>query len=351
MKLRIYGENPKLCQWDTSRRLVVEDADGCDRVYFGRAGLDSAPVLPIRQEDGLHLVDIPNLILQSHGNFTAYLYLCDENGTQTRYEQKFYVNQCPKPDAYVYTETEVLSYASLDNRLTTLEGEGLANAVAAYLEENPVQSGATAEEAAQIEQNASDIAALQQAQSNGIKNPSALTFTGAVDAVYDGSEAMAVMIPSGGNEWTLLADVTLKEAVRTVDLAIDAVNCKEIFILQNVSCGESSTQQETVYISGEKNSIVRGVIGGLPIVKNTGYYGWSAIRLKIDAGRVFSEWVYSDFAMSTPETVNTNLGYGKGTRHDNVAVIEETAFKAIRLQCSSGTVTFSAGSSFKVWGR
>ena len=179
----------------------------------------------------------------------------------------------------------------------------------------------------------------------------ALTLTGAVEASYDGSEALSVEIPSGGNEWTLLADVTLTEAVRTVDLAIDAVNCKEIFILQNVSCGESSIQGETVYISGEKSSIARGVIGGLPIVKNTGYYAWSAIRLKIDAGRVFSECVYSDTALPTPGAVNVNLGYGKGTRYDNVAVIEETAFKAIRLQCTSDTVTFSADSSFKVWGR
>lgn len=51
-----------------------------------------------------------------------------------------------------------------------------------------------------------------------LKNPCALTFTGAVSATYDGSEAVSVEIPEGGGggsgdkTWTLLNEVTLEEA-------------------------------------------------------------------------------------------------------------------------------------------
>lgn len=57
-----------------------------------------------------------------------------------------------------------------------------------------------------------------------LPNPNALTFTGAVNATYDGSQAVSVEIPSGGGgggtgggsaEWTLLYDgtITVEEAV------------------------------------------------------------------------------------------------------------------------------------------
>ena len=57
----------------------------------------------------------------------------------------------------MYTQTEVLSYQQLDTRLSALEGEGLSKAVADYLEENPVETGATEEQAAQIQRNKESI--------------------------------------------------------------------------------------------------------------------------------------------------------------------------------------------------
>lgn len=78
----------------------------------------------------------------------------------TEHHAEIFVLYRPKPDDYVYTETEVLNYAYLDERLNALEGEGLANAVAEYLKENPVEAGATKEEAAQIAKNKADIETL-----------------------------------------------------------------------------------------------------------------------------------------------------------------------------------------------
>jgi hypothetical protein len=68
----------------------------------------------------------------------------------------------------------VLNYTNLDNRLKTLEGEGLSQAVADYLEEHPVEAGATTEEAAQIAQNKQDIENLSAEKLDAGKLPEAI---------------------------------------------------------------------------------------------------------------------------------------------------------------------------------
>jgi hypothetical protein len=128
----------------------------------------------IEQEDGVRFVNVPNILLQNEGALTAYLCSRTNDGIETRLSRHFPVRPRAKPESYVYTETEVLNYTYLDNRLKDLEGEGLANAVADYLKENPVQAGATAEEAAQIQQNKADIEQLAQDKLDASELPEAV---------------------------------------------------------------------------------------------------------------------------------------------------------------------------------
>lgn len=58
--------------------------------------------------------------------------------------------------------------------------EQIASAVERYLDENPVEAGATAEQAAQIAQNAADIAEIKQ--SGGVSGEDGATFTPSVSA-------------------------------------------------------------------------------------------------------------------------------------------------------------------------
>lgn len=151
MNLRILGDLSHFWQWDTSRKLVVDDFGVCNQVHYDNL------VCEIKEENGIRVADVPNILLQSDEPITAYLYTYAENGSQTRHSFRFNVRARKRPDDYVYTETDVLNYAYLDERLKKLEGEGLAQAVADYLKDNPVQAGATAEEAAQIQQNKAEI--------------------------------------------------------------------------------------------------------------------------------------------------------------------------------------------------
>ena len=57
-----------------------------------------------------------------------------------------------------------------------------------------------------------------------LPNPYKLTFTGAVEAEYDGSEAVSVEIPEGGvvDDWKMIADITTEEEISNVFITQDS---------------------------------------------------------------------------------------------------------------------------------
>lgn len=71
-----------------------------------------------------------------------------------------------------------------------------------------------------------------------LPNPHALTFTGAVEATYDGSKAVEVVIPLGGGgsgdsgAWELIGEVTSDGAGQNhgIYLPIDMTQYKEVYI-------------------------------------------------------------------------------------------------------------------------
>lgn len=142
MKLKIWGDNTQLWQWDTGRKLIVEDDGTCNEVHFCNTSSESALVCPIKEQDGHRMVDVPNILLQTASPIKAFLYRYASDGSETRFGYHFPVRPRPKPEGYAYTETEVLNYQSLVGRIDQIEKNGvsdeqIAAAVEAYLEENP----------------------------------------------------------------------------------------------------------------------------------------------------------------------------------------------------------------------
>jgi hypothetical protein len=145
-----------------------------DKVEFSHPGDANTLSLVPREENGVLVADIPNVLLQSGNIIFVYLVHAPDGGVETTTDHVLRVIRRPKPADYVYTETEVLNYAYLDDRLKELEGEGLANAVADYLEKNPPQAGATEEEKKQIQQNKADIERLGKEKLDADKLPEAV---------------------------------------------------------------------------------------------------------------------------------------------------------------------------------
>lgn len=130
---KIYDGRDRFYQWDVDRKLIIEDAT-ITQVHFCNRTDECSLVCETYQEDGLTLVNVPNILLQTDWRINVYAY--DSN--YTKFCETYKVERRSKPADYVYTETEVLNYNTLLERLTGIE-ENIAGAVEDYLEENPVE--------------------------------------------------------------------------------------------------------------------------------------------------------------------------------------------------------------------
>ena len=117
MGLQVLGPKPYFWQWDSGQKLEVHDVT-CGEVHFCNGTSDCALVVKIKTEpDGTRVVEVPNILLQTARPIKAYLYQRQADGAQTRTQYKIQVLPRTRPDDYVYTETEVLNYATLKDEL------------------------------------------------------------------------------------------------------------------------------------------------------------------------------------------------------------------------------------------
>lgn len=149
-------------QWDLDQRLIVADSS-IKEVHFCNKTDECALISEVYEEEGKRLVNVPNILLQTTWKIRAYAY-CD---CYTKVEQSFKVNARSKPSDYVYTETEIKNYSDLEERINQIEEKGISEealikALEDYFIDNPIESGATEAERAQIAQNTEEIAELKQ---------------------------------------------------------------------------------------------------------------------------------------------------------------------------------------------
>ena len=102
-------------QWDTNQTLTVLRPELTEVHYASPDG--TALVTKTYEKDGQLLSDVPNILLQQSGWLTVWF--CDNDKTVR--SQNITVAARQKPASYVYTETEVLTWESLDERITALE--------------------------------------------------------------------------------------------------------------------------------------------------------------------------------------------------------------------------------------
>lgn len=121
MKAEIYDGRKNIWQWDVDCRMILYGVELDEEIHFAFSGdLSALVVLPYT--DGENIVcNIPNALLQKSG--TLNLYICHNDSTVEH--ETIYIIERPKPDDYVYTETETLNYRDLDERITKLEQGGI----------------------------------------------------------------------------------------------------------------------------------------------------------------------------------------------------------------------------------
>lgn len=126
-KLQIYNERESFFQWDLNQKITSPNFKVGDEVHFANLKQTTALITIAYQLKGKIVADVPNILLQDATPMTIYQYVSDGDGNFTIDKQIFNVNKRVKPDDYVYTETEVRTYESLEERINRLENSGGAN--------------------------------------------------------------------------------------------------------------------------------------------------------------------------------------------------------------------------------
>ena len=113
----IYDGRRAFFQWDTNQRLLIDKrTPAFSQVHFHNGETNLALVVEVRDEDGKRYCEVPNILLQSDRSIKCYAYSVN-GSSRTTHESIFDVIPRSRPSDYVYTETEVLTYTSLESKI------------------------------------------------------------------------------------------------------------------------------------------------------------------------------------------------------------------------------------------
>ncbi len=118
-------------QWDRNIQLTYKNNSGksVSQIHFSNLKSDTAMiVIPIENEDK---VNLPNILLTNIHSIIIHFCHTEEDGSfETLCEFVIPVKTRQKPSDYVYTETEILDYKDLEERIKEIEaGLGDINAL------------------------------------------------------------------------------------------------------------------------------------------------------------------------------------------------------------------------------
>lgn len=126
-------------QYDLNRQLIVND-NSINQVHFCNRTDDYSLVVNVREEDGVFVADVPNILLQESWGIKVYGY----DKEYTKHCKYFKVVARSQPSDYLYEETDVITLDNLEKRLTEIEEKGIsqeaiASGIDEYFEKNPIE--------------------------------------------------------------------------------------------------------------------------------------------------------------------------------------------------------------------
>ena len=222
----------ELWQWDTGRTLAV-DAD-CSQVHFSNKVFGRS--IDVDVADGTAI--IPDVLLQTDNDLNVWAFVGTAENGYTKISKTFKVNRRNKPADYVFTPHDQTTLGEIVQRLEELEAmqdpDAIRDAVDEYLANNPIEVEETdptvPDWAKQPEPPKVEIPEVNIPTT--LPNPHPLTFTGAVEATYDGSKAVEVAIPQGGGgEWELLREFDFDAETARVEITDNISDISEIVVV------------------------------------------------------------------------------------------------------------------------
>ena len=323
--IKIVG-NP-LYQWELGRKVQIFPLPNMtiDEVHFSNHGDPEALVVKPKDENGMIVAEIPNILLQSGTALIVYSVNVAEGFTDNLRSCTFNVRKRAKPSDYVYTEVEILNYETLEKRIRKLEESGvsdeqIAKAVAKYLAENPVESLTEEELASAIEAyfvknpiEGGTITDEQIAQAvedyfaeHPIESPK-VDLTGVVKSVNgntpDENGNVEITIPDSGGNVEL--DTTLTQSGKAADAKAVGDKIAEITGISLVEPAEDDMPK--VFITGVKPTTKDDVLAEMQYNSKTDkFHAYLEIKCQ---GTSSMSWAKKNFTVKlySDETRETKL--------------------------------------------
>lgn len=113
--MNYFAVEGRLYQWDTGRKvtLTLPYDEYASVVEFSVNNEAEALVVSVVD----NVAKIPNILLQRSGSLRLWAVTIEENGRQTRRYGNLPIFPRAKPDDYVYTETEIMDYRRLEEKI------------------------------------------------------------------------------------------------------------------------------------------------------------------------------------------------------------------------------------------
>lgn len=153
-RLKIYDGRDYFYQWDYNQKIITSNLKVGDEIHFFDRNQTNALVVLAYEFNGVVVADVPNILLIKSSPIKAYRVVRDETCGRTIEEHTFIVKRREKPNDYVYSETEVLTYNSLERRVKALEENGTSGGSSGGSCDCPDNVEVTSNKITQIDDNA-----------------------------------------------------------------------------------------------------------------------------------------------------------------------------------------------------
>ena len=104
-------------QWDLNHRLILNGVEPGVEVHFSNCHSEKALVTETYADGELVFANVPNIMFTEAADISVFVNI----GEQVTDAVLISVFERPKPEEYVYTETEVKSLEALERRIDELE--------------------------------------------------------------------------------------------------------------------------------------------------------------------------------------------------------------------------------------
>ena len=126
MKIKLENGQLYCWQWETNQRLIIDTLEGYEIEDLScKMGIPKDKIgiieVEIYEENGMIFSNIPDVFIQHEGLIEVWIQTNLEFSSITLAHWRFRVKKREKPEDYVYTETDVLTWQELDKRISVLE--------------------------------------------------------------------------------------------------------------------------------------------------------------------------------------------------------------------------------------